>query len=123
MQPIDFTFVVLPLGAIVVFLVVTILLMETRKEVFQDKKITRAVEKLGKEKTEKEQAFKNQQAELDRLHENKSIDTETYNRLSTLMRMNEQNLEDTMNTLINAKNIGKKQKTKHKLAPEMSVFE
>jgi biopolymer transport protein ExbB/TolQ len=110
MQLVDFTYVVLPLGAIVVLLVVVVLLQETRREVFQDKKIARAVEKLSKEKAEKQQAFRVQQEELDKLHETKAIDNETYERLSTLMRMNEKNLEETMNALIYAKNIGKKPK-------------
>ncbi len=119
MQPVDFTYVVLPLGAIVVLLVATVLLSESRKE-RQDKKIKRAVEKLSKEKAEKQQAFRSQQSELDKLHETKAIDNDTYERLSTLMRMNEKNLEDTMNALIFAENLGKKPK-KIKMVPQIKI--
>ncbi len=101
MQPFDFTYIVLPLGVSVVLLVIVIMVMETRKEVFHDKKIVRAVEKLSKEKLEKEAAFRKERSELDRLHEANSIDNDTYERLSTLMQMNEQKYEETMNTLIN----------------------
>ncbi|MGD6809431.1 MAG: hypothetical protein ACQCN3_07015 [Candidatus Bathyarchaeia archaeon] len=119
MQPVDFTYVVLPLGAIVVFLVAAVLLSETRKE-RQEQKIKRAVEKLTKEKTEKQQVFKNEQAELDKMHDAKAIDNDTYERLSTLMRMNEKNFEDTMNTLLFAENLGKKPK-KVKVAPQIKI--
>jgi biopolymer transport protein ExbB/TolQ len=117
MQPIDFTYVVLPLGTIIILLVALVLLSETRKE-RQEKKIKRAVEKLSKEKTAKEQTFKSEQAELDRLHQLKSIDKDTYDRLTTLMRMNEQQYEETMTALICAENILKKPKArpKHKMA-------
>jgi hypothetical protein len=121
MQPIDFIYVVLPLGAMIILLVALILLMQTSKELLQDKKIKRAVEKLSKVKAEKQKAFKNQQEELDKLHENKSLDDETYERLSTLMRMNEKNLEDTMNALIYAENIGKKQKKVKMTVPQIRI--
>jgi biopolymer transport protein ExbB/TolQ len=119
MQPGDFTTTVLPLGISIVILVAVIMVMESRKEAFQDKKIKRAVEKLSKEKQEKEQAFRNEQAELDRLHQANSIDNDTYKRLSTLMQMNAKNYEETMNSLINADNIIKKPKAKHK--PKMAA--
>lgn len=66
-------------------------------------------------KAEKKQAFQNEQSELDRLRETKAIDEDTYTRLSTLIRMNEQKLEETMDALIYAKDIGKKQKGQPKL--------
>ena len=117
MQPLDFTYIVLPLGISVVSLVIVILVMETRKEVFHDKKIVRAVEKLSKEKMEKEQAFQKERAELDRLHEANSIDNDTYERLTTLMQMNEQKYEETMNALIND-NIISPKKAKIKAPPQ-----
>lgn len=117
MQPLDFTYIVLPLGISVVSLVIVILVMETRKEVFHDKKIVRAVEKLSKEKMEKEQAFQKERAELDRLHEANSIDNDTYERLTTLMQMNEQKYEETMNALIND-NIISPKKVKIKAPPQ-----
>lgn len=122
MQPIDFVSVVLPLGSIVIVLVAVVLLSESRKE-RQEKKIKRAVEKLSKEKEEKKQAFKAQQAELDKLKESKAIDNDTYQRLSKLMQMNEKNLEDTMNALIFAENVGKKSKPKKpaKIAPQIQI--
>jgi hypothetical protein len=122
MQPLDFIYVVLPLGSIVVVLVAIVLLSESRKE-RQDKKIKRAVEKLSKEKEEKQHAFKNQQDELDRLNKSKAIDSDTYQRLSTLMQMSEKNLEDTMNALIFAENVGKKSKPKKaaKVAPQIQI--
>jgi len=98
MQPLDFVYVVLPLGSIVVLLVSYVLLSESRKE-RQEKKIKRAVEKLTKEKSVKEQAFKSQQEELNKLRETKAIDNDTYERLSTLVRMNEKNLEETISNL------------------------
>ncbi len=117
MQPLDFTYIVLPLGISVVLLVIVIMVMETRKEVFHDKKIVRAVEKLSKEKMEKEAAFQKERSELDRLHEANSIDNDTYERLSTLMQMNEQKYEETMNTLIND-NIINPKKAKIKAPPQ-----
>jgi mannitol-specific phosphotransferase system IIBC component len=122
MQQLDFIYVVLPLGCIVVLLVATVLLSESRKE-RQEKKIRRAVEKLSKEKEEKQHAFKTQQDELDKLKETKAIDSDTYQRLSKLMQMNEKNLEDTMNALIFAENMGKKSKPKKaaKVAPQIQI--
>jgi len=119
MQPLDFVYVVLPLGSIVVLLVSYVLLSESRKE-RQEKKIKRAVEKLTKEKSVKEQAFKSQQEELNKLRETKAIDNDTYERLSILVRMNEKNLEETINTLIFAENLGKNPK-KTKIAPQIKI--
>jgi mannitol-specific phosphotransferase system IIBC component len=120
MQPLDFIYVVLPLGSIVVLLVAIVLLSESRKE-RQDKKIKRAVEKISKEKAEKQEAFKNQRAELDKLNQAKAIDNDTYERLSKLMQMSEKHLEDTMNALIFAENMGKKSKPKKatKVSPQI----
>lgn len=120
MQPLDFIYVVLPLGSMIVVLVSYVLLSESKKE-RQEKKIKRAVEKLVKEKSEKQNAFKTQQEELDKLRETKSIDNDTYERLSTLVRMNEKNLEETMNTLIFAENIGKKPKKTKITAPQIKI--
>ena len=116
MQSVDFNLIVVPLSILVITLVATILIMESRWELLQDKKIKRAIEKIKKEKTEKQTAFKNEQAELDRLRETKAIDNDTYNRLSTLLRMNEQKLEETMDTLLTAKDLMRKPKFKAKEA-------
>lgn len=122
MQAVDFNFVVVPLSILVITLVATILIMESRWELLQDKKIKRAIEKIKKEKTDKQTAFKNEQAELDRLHETKAIDNDTYNRLSTLLRMNEQKLEETMDTLLTAKDLMRKPKFKQKEAiPQIKI--
>jgi hypothetical protein len=123
MQPIDFTTIVLPLGISVVLLVVTIMILETRKEKIQDKKIKRTIEKLTKEKLDKQQAFKKEQEELDRLHESKSIDNDTYNRLSTLMQMNMQKYDETMNSLLRENMANKpKSKPKPKIAAPKITF-
>ncbi len=120
MQALDFNYIVVPLSILVIVLVSTILLMESRRELLQDKKIKRAIEKIKKEKAEKQLAFRNEQQELDRLHETKAIDNDTYNRLSALIRMNEQKLEETMDTLLTAKDIAKKPKVKPtKAIPEI----
>ncbi len=94
--------------------------MESRRELLQDKKIKRAIEKIKKEKAEKQLAFRNEQQELDRLRETQAIDNDTYTRLSALIRMNEQKLEETMDTLLTAKDIAKKPKVKPtKAIPEI----
>jgi hypothetical protein len=116
MQPIDFATVVLPLGLSIVLLVVTILIMEARKEKYQDKKTRHAIEKLTKEKHEKLETFKNQQAELNKMYESKSIDEDTYERLTKLMCLNMQQYDETINSLMRESMANKpKIKPKHKL--------
>jgi mannitol-specific phosphotransferase system IIBC component len=111
--------VVLPLGTIVVLLVAIVLLSESRKE-RQEKKIKRAVEKLTKEKDQKELAFKNQQVELDKMYQSQAIDNDTYERLSKLITMNEKNFEETINALIFAENLGGKPK-KAKMVTQIKI--
>jgi hypothetical protein len=118
MQPIDFATVVLPLGVSIVLLVATILILESRKEKYQDKKIKRAIEKLTKEKHEKLETFKNQQAELNKMYESKSIDEDTYERLTKLMCLNMEQYDETMNSLLR-ESMSCKPKVKHK--PKMAV--
>ncbi len=118
MQPIDFATVVLPLGLSIVLLVATILILEARKEKFQDKKIKRAIEKLTKEKLEKLETFKNQQAELNKMYESKSLDDDTYERLTKLMCLNMEQYDETMNSLLR-ESMANKPKAKPK--PKMAV--
>jgi uncharacterized membrane-anchored protein YhcB (DUF1043 family) len=105
MQALDFNFIVLPLGVVIGILVITILFVDSKKEIIRDKRIQRAIEKFKQEKAQKQQEFYNEQTELNRLYETKAIDSETYKRLSTLLQMNAQKLEETMNVLVYAENL------------------
>jgi hypothetical protein len=96
---------VLPLGIVIGILVITILFIDSRKDVIRDKRIQHAIEKFKQEKAEKQQEFHDQQIELNRLHETKAIDSGTYKRLSTLLQMNERKLEETMNVLAYAESL------------------
>ncbi len=112
MQPIDFNFIVIPLGIVIGLLTITILFIDSRKDIIRDKKIRRAVEKFKQEKAEKQQEFYNEQTELNRLYETKAIDSDTYKRLSTLLQMNEQKLQETMNVLTYAESLKQSKPTK-----------
>ena len=65
------------------FLVLTILIIDARKDEIRDKKAQRSIAKFKKEKAEKQEAFNKEQAGLDSLREEKTIDSDTYKRLST----------------------------------------
>mgnify|MGYP000849222549 CR=1 FL=1 len=105
MQAFDFNFIVLPLGIVIGILVITILFIDSRKDVIRDKRIQHAISKFKQEKAQKQQEFYDQQTELNRLHETKAIDSETYKRLSTLLQMNAKKLEETMNVLAYAESL------------------
>jgi uncharacterized membrane protein len=119
MQAIDFNFIVLPLGIVIGILIITILFVDSRKDIIRDKRIQHAIEKFGKDKAQKQQEFTNEQAELNRLHETKAIDADTHKRLSTRLRMNEQKLEETMNVLAFAEGL-KNPKVHPKIKPNLN---
>ena len=100
MQAADFNFIVLPLGVLIGILILTILILDSRKDIIKDKRIKRSVDKFIKEKADKQEEFSKEQDELDRLRETKAVDFDTYKRLSTLIRMNEKKLEETMDLLV-----------------------
>lgn len=119
MQAIDFNFIVLPLGIVIGILIITILFIDSRKDIIRDKRIQHAIEKFRKEKAEKQQEFNSEQDELNRLHETKAIDADTHKRLSTLLRMNETKLEETMNVLAFAEGL-KNPKACPKIKPNLT---
>ena len=100
MQVADFNFIVLPLGILNGILILTILTLDSRKDIIRDKRIKRSVDKFIKEKADKQEEFSKEQDELDRLRETKAVNFDTYKRLSTLIRMNEKKLEETMDLLV-----------------------
>jgi hypothetical protein len=116
MEITDFNLIVLPLGIIVAVLILTILVLESRKDEIHDKKIQRALAKFKKEKADKQEVFNKEQAELDKLRKEKAINNDTYKRLSTLMLMNQKSLEETMDVLAFADS--KKEKKKNKPAED-----
>jgi uncharacterized membrane protein len=121
LQAFDFNFIVLPLGIVIGILVITILFIDSRKDIIRDKRIQHAIAKFKQEKAQKQQEFHDQQTELNRLHETKAIDSETYKRLSTLLQMNARKLEETMNVLAYAESLKqpKLSKSQPKIKPTL----
>lgn len=98
MQTIDFTLVVLPLAISVIALIVAILIISHRSEL-REKKVSREVGKFIKEKEKKMEEFQRQQQELDSLLKQKAIDEQTYERLNTLIKMNQEKLNQATDLL------------------------
>ncbi len=94
MNPFDFNFIVLPLGAMVFLLVAGIMLIVKRGEIAKERKIRR-IDAVLKEKTEQRELMEKQVRELDVMYSNKSIDSDTHKRLQTLIRMHEEKQEET----------------------------
>ena len=94
MIPFDFNFVVLPLGVIVFLLVAGIMLIVKKEEIAKERKIRR-IDAVLKEKTKQREAMEKQLSELDAMCSSKSIDSDTYKRLQTLVRMNAEKQEET----------------------------
>lgn len=113
MQTLDFILIVLPLGMLVVTLVGVVLFI-ARKQDIKQKKIKHSIEKFSKEKEKKQAEFKSQQSELNRMLELNSLDQETYDRLSLIVRMNEKKLDETIDELISLE----KEKKNPKKEPE-----
>jgi predicted Holliday junction resolvase-like endonuclease len=103
MQPFDFNFIILPLVISIVTLVSAVLLIANRHEI-KEKRINRAVEKFLKEKAKKREEFLKQREELNKLFNEKAINKETYGRLSMLLKMNEEKLEQATDLLSFVKN-------------------
>jgi hypothetical protein len=94
MNPFDFNFIVLPLGALIFLMVGGILLFAKREEIAKKRKIRR-IEAVLKEKHKQHDLAEKQLRELDTMYSNKSIDADTHNRLQTLVRMHEEKEEET----------------------------
>lgn len=111
MQAIDFNFIVLPLGLLVVILTVVILYIARRADI-KKRQIERSIEKIKKEKTKKQEVFRTEQSELERLRDGNVIDLDTYERLSLLIKMNEKKFDETMDSLIAMEDLKKSVKKK-----------
>ena len=98
MQTFDFTFVVLPLTISVIALI-SIILMISHKTELKEKRVSREVNKFLKEKEKKKEEFQRQTKELDSLLKENSIDSQTYERLSILIKMNEEKLNQATDLL------------------------
>jgi hypothetical protein len=98
MNPSDFTFIVIPLGAIVFLLVAGIMLILKKEEIAKEKKVRR-IDAVLKEKTKQREQTEKQLGELDTMYHGKSIDADTYKRLQTLLKMNAEKQEETEATL------------------------
>lgn len=94
MNPFDFNFIVLPLGVMVFLLVAGIMLILSRHEIAKKRKIRR-MDAVLKEKDKRRESAEKQLKELDTMYANKSLDTDTYNRLQTLVRMHAEKEEET----------------------------
>ena len=94
MNSFDFNFIVLPLGVLVFLLVAGIMLIVKREEIAKDRKIRR-IETVLKEKTKQRELMEKQIRELDVMYSSKSIDSDTHERLKTLIRMHEEKQEET----------------------------
>jgi len=94
MNPFDFDFLVLPLGIMVFLLVGGIMLILSRHEIANKRKMRR-IDAVLKEKSKQRESAEKQLKELDTMHENKSLDTDTYNRLQTLVRMHAEKEAET----------------------------
>lgn len=103
MQPFDFNFVILPLVISIVALVSAVLLIANRHEI-KGKRINKAVDKFLKEKAKKREEFLTQREELNRLLNEKAINQDTYGRLSMLLKINEEKLEQATDLLSFVKN-------------------
>lgn len=122
MQTLDFILIVLPLGILVMTLIGVVLFIARRQDIKQ-KKIKNSIEKFSKEKEKKHSEFKNQQAELDKMLELNSLDQETYDRLSLLVKMNEKKLDETIETLISLENEKNNPKKDIDTSPSESEYE
>ncbi len=98
MQTFDFTFIVLPLTISVIALI-SIILMISHKTELKEKRVSREVNKFLKEKEKKKEEFQRQTKELDSLLKENSIDSQTYERLSILIKMNEEKLNQATDLL------------------------
>jgi uncharacterized membrane protein YhiD involved in acid resistance len=98
MQTFDFTFVVLPLTISVIALI-SIILMISHKTELKEKRVSREVNKFLKEKEKKKEEFQRQTKELDSLLKENSIDSQTYERLNVLIKMNEEKLNQATDLL------------------------
>ena len=94
MNSFDFNFIVLPLGIIVFLLVGGVVLILKREEIANKRK-TRRIETVLKEKTKQHELTEKQLSELNKMYSSKSIDADTYERLQTLVRMHAEKEEET----------------------------
>ena len=98
MDALDFNLIVLPLGILVFALVAGVILIVEREEIAKKRK-TRRLDRYLKEKAKQRELMENQIVELDKLFVNKSIDEDTCKRLKTLIRMNEEKSDETIEVL------------------------
>jgi len=94
MNPLDFIFIVLPLGVMVFLLVGGIVLIVKKEETANRRKIRR-MDAIIKEKTKQCELTEKQLDELHMAYRNKSIDEAAYQRLKKLVNMNAKNYEET----------------------------
>jgi hypothetical protein len=94
MNAFDFTFVVLPLGISVFLLVAGIMLLLNRGELARERKIKR-IDAVLKKKDKQHEMSERQLQELGTMYGNKAIDSDTYKRLQTLIKMHEEREEET----------------------------
>ncbi len=98
MNPSDFILFVLPLGILVFVLVAGILLIIKKEEIAKDRKIRRIYAYI-KEKDEKRKLADKQVQELTSMLNSKSIDSDTYDRLKTLIEMHQESEAQTGDAL------------------------
>ena len=98
MNAIDFDFIVLPLGILIITLVAAILLLSQREEIANKRK-ARRIDTYFKEKAKQRKLLDKELADLEQLLSNKSIDGDTYKRLRKLVEMNEEKPEIAVDLL------------------------
>jgi len=94
MNPLDFIFIVLPLG-LMVFLLAGALILIVKKEEGANKRKIRRMEAIIKEKTKQCEVTEKQLEELYMAYRNKSLDKDAYERLKKLVNMNAKKYEET----------------------------
>jgi hypothetical protein len=82
----------------VFLLVAGIMLVVKREELAKEKKIRR-IDAVLKEKSKQHELMEKQIRELDLMKSSKSIDSDTHERLQTLIRMHEEKQEETEDVL------------------------
>jgi hypothetical protein len=86
MNAADFNLVVIPLAALVFALVAGMFLVLKKGEIANKRK-KRRIEAALKKKNKQRELTEKQLTELDLMHSNKTIDSDTYTRLQTLVKM------------------------------------
>jgi len=87
MEPTEFYFFVLPLGALIGILA-SLVLHVARKEEKQEKKLKKLMRKYVRNRQKQEKTFTEEQEKLQALLRDKSIDQNTYARLKDILEIN-----------------------------------